>query len=145
MEKNLSYFLLGNIEMAKISTEKLIDISNDPHFKAMLKDDLKEYDAFYIRLKNEKNPNDELKDINPLLKFSSQMSINVQTFNDKSNVQLSQMLLDGFGMGIKDAKENIDKAKKEGEDPKIIAIAEDYRNLLMKNCEKYSKIVNGGC
>ncbi len=31
-------------------------------------------------------------------------------------------------------------AKKLGEDPKIISIAEDYRNLLIDNSEKYLKI-----
>ncbi len=140
MQKNLSYFLLGNIEMAKISTEELIDVSKDAHFLSMLKDDLKEYDAFYIKIRKERNPQDKLKDINPIVKFSSQMSINMQTLTDKSNKHLAQMLIKGFNMGITDATENIDKAIKEGEDSKIIEIAKDYKNLLIDNCKKYSEI-----
>ncbi len=141
MEKNLSYFLLGNIEMAKISTEELIDVSKDTHFVSMLKDDLKEYDAFYLKVKNEKSPSDEVSNISPFVKMSSQMSIGFKTFIDKSNSNLSKMLIEGFDMGIKDAKENIDKAKKLGETQKMISIAEDYRNLLIDNKEKYTKFI----
>ncbi len=140
MQKNLSYFLLGNIEMAKISTEKLIDISPDAHFVNMLKDDLKEYDAFYTKVKNQKSPADEVKNINPFVKFSTEMSMTFQTFDDKSNRHLSKMLIDGFNMGIRDADENIKKAKELNESESMIKIAKDYRQLLVDNVRKYENI-----
>ncbi len=139
MEKNLSYFLLGNIEMAKLTTEQLIDITQDNEFKSMLVDDLKEYDAFYSRLMIEKSAKDEVKEINPFVKMSTNMTIGAKTLLDKSNANLSDMLCDGFGMGIKDATENIKRAKQVNERKEMISLAEDYKQLLIDNVAKYAK------
>ena len=61
MEKNLLYFMLGNIDMAKVATKELIEITPYDDFRRELMDDLSEYEKFYNRVEELKREDEKLK------------------------------------------------------------------------------------
>lgn len=141
MEKNLLYFMTGNIDMAKVSTKELIEITPDAEFKDQLLDDLSEYERFYNRIIELKQKDEQIKGLSPLAEGSTKMSIMFKTMNDKSPEKMSEMLIKGFEMGIKDIDENISKALAAHERPQVISLARDYRQHMVENMEKYEKYV----
>ncbi len=140
MAKNLLYFMLGNVEMAKISTQQLIEITNDSDFRDMLFEDLSEYERFYNRIIQLKTKNDRLKGVSSLAALCTRTAINAKTARDKSPKKMSEMLIKGFVRGIRDIEENIVKAVKCNERREVIALARDYRRHLVANMERYRKI-----
>lgn len=141
MEKNLLYFMLGNIDMAKVATKELIEISPYADFKSTLLEDLAEYERFYNQVEELRTEDDKLKDLSPVAEFSTKMSIMFKTLTDKSRSKMSEMLVKGFDMGIEDIDENLYKAKKAGERQAVIDLARSYRSHMVKNREKYSKYI----
>lgn len=135
MEKNLLYFLFGNIDMAKVTTQQLIELSEDQSFKKSLLDDLSEYERFYNRALQLKDGDEQLKNISPLAKFSTKASMMLETFKDKSPSKMSGMLIKGFEMGIQDITQNLETGEEKRED--VIALAKEYRQMLIDNMEKY--------
>ena len=55
---------------------------------------------------------------------------------------MSEMLIKGFDMGLKDIDENLSIAIAARERPQVIDLARDYRQHLLANKEKYEKYVN---
>ena len=141
MEKNLLYFMMGNVDMAKVSTKELIDITPYMDFRGELMDDLSEYEKFYNRIEELKTADEKLKGLSPLAEGSTKMSIMFKTMKDKSRQNMSEMLIKGFDMGIKDIDENIAKAIAAKERPQVIDLARDYRMHMVKNREKYLKYI----
>lgn len=141
MEKNLLYFMIGNIDMAKVATKELIEITPYADFKNELLDDLSEYERFYNRVVELKQADEQIKGLSLLAEGSTKMSIMFKTMTDKSPEKMSEMLIKGFEMGIKDIDENIAKALAVHERPQVISLARDYRLHLVKNMEKYEKYV----
>ncbi|MEG2082753.1 MAG: hypothetical protein RR011_05950, partial [Oscillospiraceae bacterium] len=111
MEKNLLYFLLGNIDMARITTKKLIELSSDVDFKKLLLADLESYERFYDRCAALKTQGEALKDVSFVAENMTKLTIGAKTLRDKSPAKMSHMLMEGFEMGIADARENIKKAR----------------------------------
>lgn len=141
MEKNLLYFMLGNVEMAKASTQYLINISDDMEFKKELLKDLSEYERFYNKIINLKKPEEKLKHISVFLKLMVKMGIARRTFGDKSPQKMSRMLIKGFKVGIDDIDENISKAIKLNENPEIIELAKEYKSYIVKSMNKYKQYI----
>ncbi len=141
MEKNLLYFMFGNIEMAKVSTQYLVDISDDIEFRNELLKDLSEYEKFYDKIIRQKNPNEKLKHISVFLKLMLKLEIIKNIFKDKSPKKMSQMLINGFKIGIDDIDENISKAIKLNENPEIIQLAKEYKSYIEKNMNKYNRYI----
>ena len=126
---------------AKLTTQQLIEISEDEEFKKQLLSDLSEYERFYNKIIQLREENEKLKDVSPLAEMSTRVTIAMKTLTDKSPAKMSEMLMDGFEMGIKDAEENMVKAKDEGEKQEIIDLAGEYRRHLTENMEKYKKYI----
>ena len=141
MEKNLLYFMMGNVDMAHVSTKELIDITPFMDFRNELLDDLSEYKKYYSRIEELKQADEKLKGLSPLAEGSTKMSIMFKTMSDKSRSKMSEMLVKGFEMGIKDIDENIAKAVNVNERPEVIALAKDYREYMVKSLEKYKKYI----
>jgi dienelactone hydrolase len=106
-------------------------------FRNELMDDLSEYEKFYNRIEELKQEDEKLKGLSPLAEGSTKMSIMFKTMTDKSRQNMSEMLVKGFDMGIKDIDENIAKAIAVKERPQVIQLARDYRMHMVKNREKY--------
>lgn len=141
MEKNLLYFMLGNVDMAKVSTQQLLDISEDEKFKKSLMEDLAKYEKFYNKIIEVRDCDEDLKDVSPLAKFSAKTAITVKTLMDKTPHKMSEMLIDGFRMGIDDIEENLKKAKECGEKPEVIKLANEYKQLLLDTMDKYKEFL----
>ena len=142
MEKNLLYFMLGNIDMAKVATKELIEITPYDDFRRELMDDLSEYEKFYNRVEELKREDEKLKGLSPLAEGPTKMSIMFKTLTDKSKKNMSEMLIKGFDMGLKDIDENLSIAIAARERPQVIDLARDYRQHLLANKDKYEKYVN---
>ena len=142
MAKNLLYFMMGNVEMAKICTQQLIELSADEDFRNVLLEDLSEYETFYNKILNLRSEKDHLKDVSSLAAFCARTAVTVKTARDKSPCRMSRMLVQGFMRGIKDIEENIVKAAKNGERKEVISLAKDYRRHLVYNMEKYRKYLS---
>ena len=141
MEKNLLYFMLGNVEMAKVSTKQLIEITPYEDFRSELLGDLSEYEKFYNKILEVRDADEKLKDVNPIAEFSTKMSIMFKTMHDKSRSKMSEMLIKGFEMGLSDIEENLAKAVQAREKPQVIELANEYKLHLIKNMEKYKGYV----
>lgn len=141
MEKNLLYFMLGNVEMAKVSTQKLIEITPYEDFRNELMGDLSEYEKFYNKILEVRDADEKLKDVNPIAEFCTNMSITFKTMHDKSRKNMSEMLIKGFEMGLTDIEENLAKAVQYHEKPAVIELAKEYKLHLIKNMEKYKGYV----
>ncbi|MEG1049314.1 MAG: hypothetical protein RSE24_02105 [Oscillospiraceae bacterium] len=141
MEKNLLYFLLGNIDMARITTKKLIELSSDVDFKKLLLADLDSYEKFYDRCAALKTDGEALKDVSFVAENMTKLTIGAKTLRDKSPAKMSHMLMEGFEMGITDARENIKKARQEQEREEVILLATEYLALLCDNQEQYRKFL----
>ena len=132
MEKNLLYFMLGNVEMAKVSTKQLIEITPYEDFRSELLGDLSEYEKFYNKILEVRDADEKLKDVNPIAEFSTKMSIMFKTMHDKSRSKMSEMLIKGFEMGLSDIEENLAKAVQAREKPQMIELAKEYKLHLIK-------------
>ena len=139
MEKNLLYFMMGNVDMAKVSTKELIDITPYADFRNELLDDLSVYERFSQRILELKQKDENLKGLSPLAEGSTKMSIMFKTMTDKSPEKMSEMLIKGFEMGLEDIDENITKAVNANERPQVIDLARDYRRFMVECMEKYKK------
>ena len=139
MEKNLLYFMMGNVDMAKVSTRELIDITPYADFRNELLDDLSVYERFSQRILELKQKDENLKGLSPLAEGSTKMSIMFKTMTDKSPEKMSEMLIKGFEMGLEDIDENITKAVNANERPQVIDLARDYRRFMVECMEKYKK------
>ena len=142
MEKNLLYFMMGNVDMAKVSTKELIAITPYEDFRRDLMDDLSEYERFYNRIEELKKDDEKLKGLSPLAEGSTRISIMFKTITDKSRKNMSEMLIKGFDMGIRDIDDNLSKAISVHERPQVIELARDYRQHLVENKKKYEKYIS---
>ncbi len=139
MEKNLLYFMLGNVEMGKFSTQSLVNISNNMDFTKELLQDLSQYEHLYNEILKIKEPQEKLKHISILAKLMLKADIHRSTFKDKSPKKMSEMLIKGFKIGIDDIDENISKAIKLNEKPEIIDLAKEYKKYMVKRMNDYKK------
>lgn len=133
--------MLGNVEMAKVSTKQLIEITPYEDFRSELLGDLSEYEKFYNKILEVRDADEKLKDVNPIAEFSTKMSIMFKTMHDKSRSKMSEMLIKGFEMGLSDIEENLAKAVQAREKPQVIELAKEYKLHLIKNMEKYKGYV----
>ena len=74
--------MLGNIDMAKVATKELIEITPYDDFRRGLMDDLSEYEKFYNRVEELKREDEKLKGLSPLAEGSTKMSIMFKTLTD---------------------------------------------------------------
>lgn len=137
MNGNIEFlnYIYQNSEMGKDTMKQLIGISEDEEFNKMLHN---QYEGY-------KNINDkttkildehskEPKEINPLSKASTYVSINMKTLTNKSPSHISEMLIQGSTMGI------IDITKKIKEYPdangEIVNLAHNLLEFEQKNLEE---------
>lgn len=141
MEKNLLYFLMGNVDMAKVCTKQLIELSDDTEFKKQLLEDLSVYERFYNEILALKQSDEQIKDLSYMAEFSTKLSIMLKTLKDKSPAKMANMIIEGYQMGIKDIDENIKLAQQQSERSEVIALAQRYREHIINDMESYKKFL----
>lgn len=99
--EKLLNFIYKNAKMGTTTLEDLIDITNDAQFRDVLIEQKNDYDAFVKEvMKIFKKHNNEPKDISKMAEIQSYIMLKAGTLTDKSPSNISEMLMQGSGMGI---------------------------------------------
>ncbi len=134
MEKGLLYFMNGNLQMAKLSTKHLIEISPDERMRASLLEDLHALDKFENAIRRIQGT-DKIKGLSDMAQSNTEMAIDMKTFMNKSPEKMAGMLADGYEKGISSIYENIRRHPDEREDVK--ELANGYLMFLKQTHAKY--------
>lgn len=132
-------YIHQNSEMGTDTIEQLLNISKDDAFKGTLKSQLNEYKTINEQtIKKLKELGKEPKDISPLAKATTYLTINFKTLADKSSSHISQMMIQGSTMGIIDITKKLNEyseANKEVLDLANKLLAFEQRNV--EECKRY--------
>ncbi len=140
MEKGLLYFLNGNIQMAMLSTKKVIEISDDEKLRSALLEDLHSLEKFenaVINLRGE-TYKDKIKGLTNMARRGTEMAIDMKTFMSKDRDKLCCMLATGYEKGIADLNRSMRKAENEREE--VVQLAEGYMTFMRRAHAKYKGI-----
>ena len=133
-DTELLNFIHQNAEMGKNTMTQLIAITDDPAFQEKLSQQLEDYNrvcmASNVLLQSAGH---ETKGLSPLTKFSTYISVNMNTMSDKSPSHISEMLIQGSTMGIIDMKKAHRVCAEDGCSPEAYRLAGD----LIGFCEQY--------
>ena len=133
-------YIHQNSEMGIETISQLLGIVKDDEYKKMLHSQYNEYKAIYdavnLRLAELKK---EAKDISPLSKVTTYITINMKTLTDKSPSHISEMLIRGSTMGIVEITKNIKEYK--GADTEILTLANRLLMFEQQNVEECKKFL----
>ena len=133
-------YIHKNAEMGKDTISHLMNITSDIGFKSMLQSQYREYNAINnISEKKLKVRQKEARDINPVTKASSYLSINLNTLMNKTPSHLSEMLIQGSTMGVIDISKKINEYQLTA-DKDVMELANSLLGIEQRNideCKKY--------
>ncbi len=132
-------YIHQNSEMGKDTIHQLMGIVHDAGFNSMLQSQYKEYNSINnITEQKLKARRKEAKDINPLTKATSYMSINLNTLLNKKPCHISEMLIQGSTMGVIDITKKIN-AYQMTADKDVIDLAGSLLCIEQRNIEECKK------
>lgn len=134
MEKGLLYFMNGNLQMAKLATRHLIEISPDEKLRSSLLDDLHSLEKFENAILSIQGT-DKIKNLSNMAEKNTEMAIDMKTFMNKDTDKLADMLAKGYEKGIASIHENMQRFGDEREDVK--ELANGYFMFLKQTHAKY--------
>lgn len=127
MEENnieLANRVYENVRMASYAIDCIIEKIENEKLAKLLRKQNKFYLDTVVKIeKFAKSQKFELKDINPILKGMSYISIKAKTIMNNDSPKLAEMLIQGTTMGITDTLKAQTEFKSKNED--LIAIAKD--------------------
>ena len=145
MNENLELMmsLYKTAEMGVYSTTCLINTlrKKENKIKPLLESEIKEYEKY--KKKSEKILNKkslELPNNSLMTKMSSNMGIKMETIKDNSDSAIASMLIEGFTMGILEAKSKIEKYKSIC-DNKYLKIYKDFLKFQEKEIKHLKTFV----
>ena len=111
-----------NVRMASYAIDCIIEKIENKNLAELLR----KQNKYYLKLvekieKFAKSENFELKDINPILKGMSYISIKTKTIMNNDSPKLAEMLIQGTTMGITDSLKAMSEFKSKNEELKSIA------------------------
>ena len=116
-----------NVRMASYAIDCLIEKIENKKLEELLRKQNKYYLSAVVKIeKFAKSMNFELKDINPILKGMSYISIKTKTIMNNDSPKFAEMLIQGTTMGITDTLKAMSEFKSRNQELK--AIAEDIVN-----------------
>lgn len=132
-------YIHQNSEMGKDTIHQLMGITNDVGFKSMLQSQYREYNTINnITEQKLKARHREAKDISPLTKASSYISINLNTLMNKKPCHISEMLIQGSTMGVIDITKKINEYQMTA-DKEVIDLAGSLLSIEQRNIEECKK------
>lgn len=134
MEKGLLYFMNGNLQMAKLSTRHLIEISPDEKLRSSLLDDLHALEKFENAILAIQGT-DKIRNLSNMAEKNTEMAIDMKTFMNKDSEKIADMLAKGYEKGIASIHENLQRFPDEREDVK--ELANGYFMFLKQTRAKY--------
>ena len=137
-DTELLNFIHQNAEMGKNTMSQLIAITDDPSFQEKLSQQLEDYNrvcmASNVLLQSAGH---ETKGLSPLTKFSTYLSVNMNTMSDKSPSHISEMLIQGSTMGIIDITKKLKEYKDA--DKGILSLGQALLEQEEANIERLKK------
>jgi len=137
-DTELLNFIHQNAEMGKNTMTQLIAITDDPSFREKLSQQLEDYNrvcmATNVLLQSDGH---ETKGLSPLTKFSTYISVNMNTMSDKSPSHISEMLIQGSTMGIIDITKKLKEYKDA--DKGILSLGQALLEQEEANIERLKK------
>lgn len=113
-----------NVRMASYAIDCIIEKIENEKLAKLLRKQNKFYLDSVVKIENvAKSQKFELKDINPLLKGMSYLSIKTKTLMNNDSPKLAEMLIQGATMGITDTLKALGEIKSTNET--ITSIAKD--------------------
>ncbi len=134
MEKGLLYFMNGNLQMAKLSTRKMIEICPDEKMRRSLLEDLHAFEKFESAVDNLRGE-EKIKNLSNMAIRNTKMAIDMKTIMSKEPDKLAAMLEKGYEKGIASLHRNLQKFTDEPED--IKELANGYFMFLKQTHAKY--------
>lgn len=111
-----------NVRMASYAIDCIIEKIENEKLAKLLRKQNKFYLDTVVKIENfAKSQEFELKDINPLLKGMSYLSIKAKTIMNNDSPKLSEMLIQGTTMGITDTLKALSEFKSNNEELKTIS------------------------
>ena len=110
-----------NVRMASYAIDCLIEKIENKKLEELLRKQNKYYLSMVVKIeKFAKSMNFELKDINPILKGMSYISIKTKTMMNNDSPKFAEMLIQGTTMGITDTLKAMSEFKSRNEELKNI-------------------------
>ncbi len=122
--KELADRTYENVRMASYAIDCIIEKIENSNLVELLRKQNKFYLEMVTRIEDfAKENNFELKDISPILKGMSYISIKMKTFANNDSPKLAEMLIQGTTMGVTDTLKAITEFENAGEE--ICTLAKD--------------------
>lgn len=132
-------YIHKNAEMGKDTISHLMTVTNDIGFKTMLQSQFKEYNMINnISEKKLKTQQKEARDVGPVTKATSYLSINLNTLMNKTPSHLSEMIIQGSTMGVIDITKKINEYQLTA-DKDVMELATDLLSIEQRNIEECKK------
>lgn len=143
MDENKEFltYLYQTVQMGISSTTQLLRLLNNRENKIvkLLEDELKEYETALKKTEELMEKKDiSTKNIPPIAKISSKLSINMNIAKDNSDSKIADMLIQGSTMGILEITRKLKKYK-TSIDKDISKLAEEINMFQNKNIKKLQK------
>jgi len=124
IENELANRIYENVRMASYAIDCIIEKIENEKLAKLLRKQNKFYLETVVKIeKFAKSQKFELKDINPILKGMSYISIKTKTIMNNDSPKLAEMLIQGTTMGITDSLKAMSEFKSKNE--KLTTIAND--------------------
>lgn len=122
IENELANRVYENVRMASYAIDCIIEKIENKNLAELLR----KQNRFYLDMVEKieafaKNASFELKDINPMLKGMSYLSIKTKTLMNNDSPKLAEMLIQGTTMGVTDTLKALDEFKSNNEELTTIA------------------------
>lgn len=120
--KELADRAYENVRMASYAIDCIIEKIENPELEKLLRKQNKFYLEMVTKIENlAKDNNFELKDISPILKGMSYVSIKMKTIMNNDSPKLAEMLIQGTTMGVTDTLKALSEFDGADEDFCIMA------------------------
>ena len=133
-------FISQNAKMGVETLSRLVQITQEEEFKNYLTEYLDGYQSFLSdadkRLKKKK---EESKDLSPMAKVMSYLSLSFNTMIDKSPSHVAEMVMQGCSMGIIDITKRIKQYS--GAEKTALTLAEKLLKFEQKNFSRLQKFL----
>lgn len=129
-------------EMSTFAINKVLEkLEKDTKIQDILSKELKQYEKHRkISKKKLKENKQTVKETNFLAKFSSNFGITMELLRDNSDEAISEMLIKGINMGVKEMKKKIKEYEKDiGKE--IIELAKNFLTYQEEEIKKLKEYV----
>ncbi|MEG1862500.1 MAG: hypothetical protein RR198_02735 [Oscillospiraceae bacterium] len=134
-ENDLIDKLSLSVQVGKLFTAQLIQLSEDSQFRKKLLVDLEGYEEFYSRIIAIKPKDEDLDSLSDFQKLRNKAMAKMSTITDKSPKKMCDMIIKGLERGIEELTHALDTEK--GEEPRALSLTNEYRRFLMDKMEEY--------